>query len=205
MADPHRDFIRGQKLFAGFSDSELDVLMGIFRRQTLEDGKPVFREGRPGNACFIVVEGRIKVTIGHGDKMQELAKLPPGTIFGQVALIDGGRRSAGCWADGPTTVLGLDRNEFDLMFRSGSTFAFKFLDVLTRILVGQLRNANTRLVEVASKEKEAAQPRDAADPEMQDFFKQVATQTNSFRVDDFDLDDVEVVHSVADQQRQHPQ
>lgn len=199
--ESYLDFLRGLPLFKGFTDAELNVLMGICRLQHLQPDQLVFREGQVGNACYITVEGRVRVSIGSGAAEQELAKLPAGTLFGQVALIDGSRRSATCAADGPTTVLGIDRNEFDLMFRSGSSFAFKFLDVLTRILVGQLRNANSRLVEVASKEQQAETPRGADDPDIQSFFKELATSTNAMRVDDFNLDDVEVVQSEADRHR----
>ena len=197
----YHSYLRSLPLFKGFSEPEMDVLMGVCRAQDLQPGEAVFKEGQVGNACYIAVEGEIRVSIGSGPREQVLAKLPAGSLFGQVALIDGGRRSATCSAEGPATVLGIDRNEFDMMFRSGSTFAFKFVDVLTRILGGQLRNANNRLVDVASKEQQAAAPRDAADPDIQDFFKEMATTTSAMRADDFDLDDIQVVQSESDKHR----
>ena len=200
--DVNRDFVRGLKLFASFTEHEIDALMGVLRERPMNPDEPLFRQGQPGRACYIIRDGKIRVTIGQDDAEQELAVLGAGDLFGQVALIDGGRRSANCIAYGTTVLLALDRNEFDLVFRSGSSFAFKFMDVITRILVGQLRGANKRLADVAAKEEAADDPRAASDPEMQSFFKDLAVRTDSFRADDFDLDDINVVYSEADKARQ---
>jgi CRP-like cAMP-binding protein len=180
----------------------MDVLVGVLRMQKLPANDYLFKQGMPGTACYIVAQGAIRVTLGALPKEQELAVLRRGALFGQVALIDGGRRSANCIADEDAVVLALDRNEFDLLFRSGSTFAFKFLDVLIRILVGQLRNANGRLAEVASKQQAQSAPARATDPEIQSFFKDLTVRTSSFRTGDFDIEEVSVVYSDADRARQ---
>ncbi len=200
----YRRFVRGLKLFEGFTNGEIDVLMGVLRPERLQAEDPVFVQGRLGNACFVVVRGSIRVTLGLGANAQEVATLGQGTLFGQVALIDGGRRSANCIAAEPAVIMRLDRNEFDLLFNSGSSIAFKFLDVLTRILVGQLRNANERLADVATKEQQADKPRSADDDEVQSFLKDLATRTQAFRSDDLDLGDVQVVVSEADKARRPP-
>ena len=199
----YREFLTGLQFFKGFDDHEMDVLVGILRMQKLQSGEYLFKQGMPGTACYIIAQGNIRVTLGAPPKEQELAVLPKGALFGQVALIDGGRRSANCIAQDNTVVLALDRNEFDLLFRSGSSFAFKFLDVLIRILVGQLRSANGRLADVANKQQAHSAPARATDPEMQSFFKDLAVKTNSFKADDFDLDDVSVVYSDSDRARQN--
>jgi CRP-like cAMP-binding protein len=194
----HREFVKGLKLFRGFHDKEIDVLLGVLNERQLQPDEVLFVEGAPGNACYVIASGRIRVSVERGGTSQELAILPEGSLFGQVALIDGGRRSAACSSVGQTTVLGLARNEFDLLFGSGSTFAFKFLDVLTRILVGQLRNANNRLADVAAKEQASETPKAPDDPDIQDFFKDLAARTAAVKEDDFDLGDIEVVYSQAD-------
>ena len=94
----YRRFVRGLKLFEGFTNGEIDVLMGVLRPERLQAEDPVFVQGRLGNACFVVVRGSIRVTLGLGANAQEVATLGQGTLFGQVALIDGGCRSANCIA-----------------------------------------------------------------------------------------------------------
>ena len=197
----YRKFLAGLPFFKGFSAREMDVLIGVLRMQKLQAGEYLFKQGMLGNACYIIGQGSIRVTLGAPPKEEELAILSKGALFGQVALMDGGRRSANCIAHESTEVLAMDRNEFDLLFRSGSSFAFKFSDVLIRILVGQLRNANRRLAEVANKQQSRAVPARSTDPEVQELFKELAVKTGSFQVDDFNLNDVSVVYSDADRGR----
>ena len=203
MGSKYEPFLRSLKIFHGFSPEELGIFMGILREQKLRRDEILFREGQKGNACYIIVDGAIRVSVERGGLTEQLAVLPPGALFGQVALIDGGRRSATCAADELSTVLAMDRNEFDLLFSSGSSFAFKFIDLLTRILVGQLRNANTRLAEVAVRESAAQTPRLPTDPELQRFFKELATQTSSIRLDDPSLAEMEVVIPASEIYKQH--
>ena len=73
--------------------------------------------------------------------------------------------------------------------------------MLTRILVGQLRNANTRLGEVAKVQGAKALPQLNSEPAMQEFFKDVMTKTDSFKQGDFELGDVQVVYSESDRAR----
>ena len=198
--DATSEFVRSLDYFKGFSEKEINVLLGVLRMQPLRDGQSLFRQGQVGNAVYFIVAGKIRVTIGAGEDEEDLATLGRGDLFGQVALVDG-RRSANCTADGDTVVLALDRNEFDLLFNSGSTFAFKFLDIISRILVGQLRGANQRLAEVASREQAKEQPSLPSHPDVQDFLKSVALQTGTFKLEDFSLDEIQVVYSDADQAR----
>ena len=200
-SNQYREFLSSLAFFQGFEPKEMDVLLGVLRLQRLDPDQYLFKQGMKGNACYILAQGSIRVTLGAPPNEEELAVLPVGALFGQVALIDGGGRSANCIAAEPSVVMALDRNEFDLLFRSGSTFAFKFLDVLTRILVGQLRNANTRLGEVAKVQGAKALPQLNSEPAMQEFFKDVMTKTDSFKQGDFDLGDVQVVYSESDRAR----
>ena len=202
LADTHRSFVQGLKFFGGFSDAEIDVFMGVLRERRLAEGQYLFEQGSPGNACYIIVSGAIQVTLGARGNEKSVALLVPGDLFGQVALIDGGRRSANCVATVRSVLLELGRNEFDLLFNSGSSFAFKFLDLLTHILVRQLRSANGRLAEAASREVAAPEPSSIEDDEIQAFFKDLAKRTSAVSQDDVDLDGVRVVYSEADKARQ---
>ena len=200
-SNQYREFLSSLAFFQGFEPKEMDVLLGVLRLQRLDPDQYLFKQGMKGNACYILAQGSIRVTLGAPPNEEELAVLPVGALFGQVALIDGGGRSANCIAAEPSVVMALDRNEFDLLFRSGSTFAFKFLDIISRILVGQLRGANQRLAEVASREQAKAQPSLPSHPDVQDFLKSVAVQTGTFKLEDFSLDEIQVVYSDADQAR----
>jgi CRP-like cAMP-binding protein len=102
---------------------------------------PVFGEGSPGDAAYFVVDG--EVTVGRNGKT--LATMKKGAMFGIVALIDSGGRSASCVTAGPAKLFRLDDNEFDILFQTGNRFAFTMVEMVARQLVEHLRSANTLL------------------------------------------------------------
>ena len=102
---------------------------------------PLFREGEEGDATYLILSGEVAV----GRNGRTLAQLGPGSFFGQVAAIDGGRRSASCLTSGPTRLLRLSRQDFNALFRSGNRFAYYLVDQIARQLVEHLRHANALL------------------------------------------------------------
>lgn len=57
-------------------------------------GEIIIREGEPSNSIYLIVSGRVKVTKHSGNKEVLLTTQGKNTIFGEMALIDGKRRSA---------------------------------------------------------------------------------------------------------------
>jgi CRP-like cAMP-binding protein len=172
MEMKHRRLLDGLAHFADFQPAELDALAGVLRPRTLQASARLFRHGDAADGCYIVAEGRVRVALGKDGEGEQLAILGSGEVIGHMALLDGGKRSATCTALEPTTVLYLGRDEFDLLCRGGSSFALKFLDALTRMLVAQLRYANRRLLALAHKN---APP---GDPQARNAMREVAA--NSF-------------------------
>lgn len=107
----------------------------------LEEMSPIFGEGEKADGAYFLVEG--EVSVGRNGKT--LANLPAGTMFGTVACIDQGARSASCVATGPATLLKMSDRDFDQLFQSGHRFAFQIVDLLARQLVQHLREANQML------------------------------------------------------------
>lgn len=108
---------------------------------TLGEMTPLFAEGEHGDAAYFIVEG--EVSVGRNGKT--LANLPAGTMFGVVACIDQGARSASCVTTGPALLLRMRDREFDALFSTGHRFAFQLIDLLARQLVQHLREANKLL------------------------------------------------------------
>lgn len=107
----------------------------------LAEMSPLFGEGEKADGAYFLVEG--EVSVGRNGKT--LANLPAGTMFGMVACIDQGPRSASCVATGPATLLKMSDRDFDQLFQSGHRFAFQIVDLLARQLVQHLREANHML------------------------------------------------------------
>src|SRR6476646_3191308 len=73
----------------------LGTLARSLRRRSYRRGEVIFHQGDPGDTLHLVQEGRVKVVLPSetGDEAV-LAILGPGDCFGELALLDGERRSA---------------------------------------------------------------------------------------------------------------
>ena len=105
------------------------------------DATTVCLEGEEGDAAYFIASGEVRVVRGG----YLLARLQPGEVFGMVALIDGGPRSASCVTQGPTRLFRLARTDFEYLFSSANRFAFQLVEGMARQLVRNLRAADLLL------------------------------------------------------------
>jgi CRP/FNR family cyclic AMP-dependent transcriptional regulator len=109
----------------------------VFKR--LPDRKPLFLQGDPGDALFLVLAGSVQVmTRGAGKREVTLALLNEGAFFGDMALLDGNSRAISVYAVSDCEVAVLERSEFRSFLEAHPAVAWRLLGVLCR----HLRQAN---------------------------------------------------------------
>jgi len=98
-------------------------------------GQSVFNYGDPGHAMYIVRSGEVEIYVKNdqGEKIV-LETSQPGDIFGEVALLDGGARTAWVAALGDVELLRLDREHFEDYVRQYTPAALNLLSVTARRL-----------------------------------------------------------------------
>ncbi len=98
-------------------------------------GQSVFNYGDPGHALYIVRSGEVEIYVKNdqGEKIV-LETSQPGDIFGEVALLDGGTRTAWVTALGDVELLRLDREHFEAYVRQYTPAALNLLSVAARRL-----------------------------------------------------------------------
>ncbi len=97
----------------------------------IEAGEKIFLEHETGNEMYVVVSGRIDVlTFGR-----VLEQVGPGGMFGEMALIDEGPRSAAALAAEASEVVVIDRDLFAALVREEPGFALSIM----RVLAARLR------------------------------------------------------------------
>jgi len=117
--------------------------------QRLEPGTVLFREGDPVGPMYVVLEGSARVLVaGH---VVEMAG--PGTLLGEIALIDDLPRTATVVAIAPCRVLPIGRPEFDLLVREKPEFARHVM----KVLVQRLRRMNELFSEMKAAHREAGE------------------------------------------------
>jgi CRP/FNR family transcriptional regulator, cyclic AMP receptor protein len=121
------DHMRKVPLFKGMTTSALETIADRASETTFGDGDTVTREGEPGDTFYIVTDGRLRVS-KEGTLLRDLG---PGDFLGEIALVDGGRRTATVTADGRVEALVIRRADFLEMVEWDSAVRLGILTALT--------------------------------------------------------------------------
>ena len=106
-------FLDGIPLFAPLTPEQRRDLSHYFQAREAAAGEPFFWVGEPGEEFFVVRSGQVSISVpDHGGKEIVLADLGPGAVFGEIAILDGGPRTATARARTPVEVLVLRRSAF---------------------------------------------------------------------------------------------
>ena len=97
----------------------------------------IVRQGDEADSFYVVLEGQARVLIDD----RVIATKGPGDYFGEIALLDGGTRTATVYSDTPMTMLMLRRNEFERALDEDPTLG----RALLRNLAGMLRRLDSAL------------------------------------------------------------
>ena len=108
-SDERIKLLSGVWLFERCTKKGLAALARMATPVIVEPGRVLAREGAPGHEFVVVVEGTASTT----SRGEEVGQVGPGSFFGELALLDGGPRTATVRALTPMLVLVLDRAEFN--------------------------------------------------------------------------------------------
>ncbi|MGA7230484.1 MAG: cyclic nucleotide-binding domain-containing protein [Xanthobacteraceae bacterium] len=129
-------------MFAGFGQSEFDAIEPLLRRARYEKGSVIFREGDSGDELLIVTHGTASAYLQLPQMNVRLASFAPGTMFGELALLDEGPRSATVIADEELVCYALSKANFAVLAAKAPAVAIRLVAAIGRELSGRLRGAN---------------------------------------------------------------
>jgi CRP/FNR family cyclic AMP-dependent transcriptional regulator len=135
--DQRIDLLRGVDLLAGCTKDQLRQIASLSTELDVPAGRVLAKQGELGLEFFVIVEGTAKASRNG----VVLATLTPTDFFGELALLDGGGRSATVVADTDMHLLVLTRAEFNRLCRSYPKVAQRMLAVIG----GRLRKADEML------------------------------------------------------------
>ena len=128
--DPKIKALSTVGLFSGCSKKELESVAELCTPLSLEEGFVLTTEGAPGRECFVIADGTARVTIGG----RTVGEVGPGECVGEMALLDGGPRSATVTAESPMNVYALSVSEFRSLLRVSPTILGKIATSLAQRL-----------------------------------------------------------------------
>jgi CRP/FNR family transcriptional regulator, cyclic AMP receptor protein len=107
------------------------ILRGTGVAEFYGAGETIFKEGDSAREMYVVLEGCVEVRRGN----EIIALIGPGEIFGEMALIDSGTRSATARALTHSAITPIDARRFEFLVSHTPQFALKVM----RVLVQRLR------------------------------------------------------------------
>jgi CRP/FNR family cyclic AMP-dependent transcriptional regulator len=120
--------LSGSFLFCGLTDEEFDKIAEFAVVKQVSGGKTVFFKGDPGNSMFAVISGRLKVqNVSEEGKTLILGFLEPGSVFGEIAVLDSKPRTASVLSVEDSELLVIERVPFLRFLQAHPSIAIKLL------------------------------------------------------------------------------
>lgn len=131
--------LAGTKLFGSLGDPERQAIAKQMRPLTYDNGQMIFARGDEGTDIYLLTAGRVRLSV-FTNEGRELAFLNagPGEIFGEIAALDGGVRTADARALSAVKAMALSRASLKRLMETTPAIT----DAAIRFLCSRLRSTN---------------------------------------------------------------
>ncbi len=139
--------LRQVEIFRGLDDAQLEQIVVISHEQIYDEGTSIFRQYDDGDAIFFIGSGQVEVQVKTEDGGTRAAiYLGEGQVFGEMALIDQGKRSASVLAiANSVTIFKIPTAEFLSLCSSDTAIGFIIMQNIAKDLSFKLRHQNIDL------------------------------------------------------------
>ena len=129
-------------LLSGLEPSELERIAQVAIPRSFPKGARIFHEGDRSDACYVIRAGEVRVTREHPDgRAIALATLGPGELVGELAMLDGGVRSASVETLTDVDLLAVAATDMKGLLERNAQITAKLVVALTK----RLRETNERI------------------------------------------------------------
>jgi CRP-like cAMP-binding protein len=140
------DALRGSFLFPLLDPDERARFIAAAHPRTWRAGASVCVMGDEGSSMMLVRRGLLRVTRPSPEgRAFLLAELGPGAVVGEIALLDGGPRSADVTAVAETTLLVFERRDFVPLLEHN----WRLTEAVLRMVCERLRSADMHIADLA--------------------------------------------------------
>jgi CRP/FNR family transcriptional regulator, cyclic AMP receptor protein len=137
-----KHIMRRADLFRGLNDAQLQQITTISHMEQYEKEAVIFTQGSDGDRMYIVGQGQVEVQVRDVDGTTYAAiYLGEGQIFGEMALVDEGKRSASVVAvEDNTIVYGVPSREFNALCQADNAIGYLMMRNIAQDLSFKLRH-----------------------------------------------------------------
>ncbi len=127
------DILSQNYLFEGIPRSDIIKLADRVQTRVYQKKQPIFAMGDPGDCMMAVLSGQIGIRLYSPEGRDVLlAIFGPGAVFGEIAMIDGGERTADADALTTTELIVLHRRDFMPFVDRNPKVAMRLLDIMCK-------------------------------------------------------------------------
>jgi signal transduction histidine kinase len=145
VTPPDRSCFRKNDLLAGLSDETYGQIADKIDIIQCNPNDIIFEENDPGNSLYLIAQGSVKISKkGRAGQQETLAYLMEQDFFGEMALVDSGKRSAQAAAVGNVVLGRIERHGWDSLLRLAP---HEVLSNFTKSVTKRLRHNNQHFIE----------------------------------------------------------
>jgi CRP-like cAMP-binding protein len=144
--------LRQVPLFAGVAPAKLKLLAFASDRVSYRPGEILFRQGDPGDAAYVILEGKADILAESNGSLIKIAELADNAIVGEIAILCDVSRTATVKASGPLEALRIRKDVFLNLLADYPDMMFEIL----RSLAQRLTRTTSELTEARAQIKSAS-------------------------------------------------
>jgi acetaldehyde dehydrogenase/alcohol dehydrogenase len=132
-----------------FAEDESAALAQYARQVSFPTGTCIFKAGSPGDCCYFIDEGRVRLELNRNELDSEdvLGFLDAGSVLGEIAILDGQPRSASAYAHTDVQARRVSKEDVERLGETNPRALASLYLSLGRNAAGKLRATNERLVD----------------------------------------------------------
>ncbi len=131
MESAHFEILSKNQLLSRLTPQEMDELLSLATIERFGPGDVIFHKGDPGDRLYAILNGRVGInTVSREGKEIILNILDRGEVLGEIAVLDGKRRTAGAVAIQPTKLVRIGRAEFLPFLERHPRLCIRVIEVL---------------------------------------------------------------------------
>ncbi len=137
---PRLHRLKNSPLFATLTPLELKIVDELMHERRFLTDEIVFDQGEEGQALYLVTSGRVAISRAHGSAFKVVAELGPGSVFGDLALLDDSPRNARARAIDNCELAVFFRADFLGLMETDAIIGYKISLNLARLIGQRLRD-----------------------------------------------------------------
>ena len=133
-------------LFGALEEADRKAVAQEMRETTFNAGQSIFARGDPGRDIYLVTAGRVRLSVLTAEGRElSFAHAEPGQVFGEIAVLDGGARTADATAVTKVTALTLSKGALTRLIEQRAVVR----EAVIRFLCNRVREADHQLEGIA--------------------------------------------------------